>query len=117
MAAAMRVMRIVLVCSPAPREVFEQILELPEGTTVRDAVAASALPQRWPALDWTALAPGVWGRGAGWDQPLQEGDRIELCRPLRVDPKVARRERFQRQGTRTAGLFARPRGAGKKPGD
>ncbi len=112
----MGTLQVVLVCSTAPREVFEQVLELPDGATVRDAVIASALPARFPWLDWPTLAPGIWGRAAEWHERLSAGDRIELCRPLRVDPKVARRERFQRQGTRTAGLFARPRGAGDKVG-
>jgi hypothetical protein len=44
---------------------------------------------------------------------LQEGDRLEVLRPLRVDPKVARRERFQRQGAKTAGLFAKRRTGAK----
>ncbi|MNL58374.1 hypothetical protein D3C87_1820040 [compost metagenome] len=48
-----------------------------------------------------------------WEQPLKDGDRIELCRPLTVDPKVARRERFQRQGARGTGLFANKRKGGK----
>ena len=52
---------------------------------------------------------GVWGRKQGWDHQLREGDRVEIYRPLLVDPKVARRERFQKQGARTAGLFAKRR--------
>jgi putative ubiquitin-RnfH superfamily antitoxin RatB of RatAB toxin-antitoxin module len=44
-------------------------------------------------------------------QALKEDDRIEWLRGLRVDPKVARRERFEKQGSRAAGLFAR-----RKPG-
>jgi putative ubiquitin-RnfH superfamily antitoxin RatB of RatAB toxin-antitoxin module len=40
---------------------------------------------------------------------LRDGDRLELLRPLRVDPKVARRERFTGQGARSAGLFAKRR--------
>jgi hypothetical protein len=40
---------------------------------------------------------------------------VELVRPLLVDPKVARRERFRRQGSRAAGLFAGRR-PGSKPG-
>jgi len=67
-------------------------------------------------VDWVALcgsAPtksfevSIWGRHAEGTSVLKDGDRVELTRPLRVDPKVARRERFQRQGVRTAGLFAR----------
>jgi putative ubiquitin-RnfH superfamily antitoxin RatB of RatAB toxin-antitoxin module len=49
---------------------------------------------------------GIWGRKVLWTQPLQEGDRIELYRPLKVDPKVARRQRFKRQGKGRTGLFA-----------
>ena len=58
---------------------------------------------------------GLWGRKAPLDRTLHDGDRVELYRPLRVDPKRARRERFGRQGARTAGLFARRR-PGSKPG-
>ncbi|MDB5730454.1 MAG: protein rnfH [Variovorax sp.] len=107
------VIEVTLLCSPAPHEVFEQTLSLPEGASVRDAVLASALSTRFPGLDWPALAPGVWGRATEWNHPLDTGDRVELCRPLGVDPKVARRERFRRQGARTTGLFARRREGGK----
>jgi putative ubiquitin-RnfH superfamily antitoxin RatB of RatAB toxin-antitoxin module len=45
---------------------------------------------------------------------LKEGDRVEWLRGLRVDPKVARRERFQKQGSRAAGLFASRRPGAKQ---
>ncbi|MDH6594430.1 putative ubiquitin-RnfH superfamily antitoxin RatB of RatAB toxin-antitoxin module [Variovorax sp. TBS-050B] len=105
---------VTLSCSTAPREVFEQVLQLAPGATVADAVHASELAARFPQLDWRhAMTPGVWGREAAWEQPLKDGDRVELCRPLAVDPKVARRERFQRQGARGTGLFANRRKGGK----
>lgn len=104
---------ITLVCSPASREVFEQVFDIAPGTTIADAVAASALTDRFPDLDWRAMTPGVWGKVCEWRRVLADGDRLELCRPLTVDPKVARRERFQRQGARTTGLFARRREGGK----
>nr|MCU0926665.1 RnfH family protein [Hydrogenophaga sp.] len=44
---------------------------------------------------------------------LREGDRVEVYRLLRVDPKVARRERFVGQGARRAGLFAQRRPGSK----
>ncbi len=56
---------------------------------------------------------GVWGRKASASQVLRERDRIEIYRPLQVDPKVARRERFRKQGARTSGLFAHKRDGGK----
>lgn len=104
---------VTLLCSPAARQTFEQALDLPEGATVSEAVLASGLDGQFPALDWRALTPGVWGKVVGWGRVLQQDDRLELCRALLVDPKVARRERFQRQGSRAAGLFARRREGGK----
>ncbi|WP_432731745.1 RnfH family protein [Variovorax sp. W6] len=105
---------VTLSCSPAPREVFEQVLRLPPDSTLADAVRGSDLSQRFPDLDWRhAMTPGIWGKAVEWDQALKDGDRIELCRPLAVDPKVARRERFQRQGSKGTGLFANRRKGGK----
>jgi putative ubiquitin-RnfH superfamily antitoxin RatB of RatAB toxin-antitoxin module len=107
------VIEVTVCCAPAPRVVFEQCLQLRAGSTLRAAVEASDLARLHPALDWAGLQPGVWGRPCAWERVLQAGDRVELCRPLSVDPKVARRERFQRQGSRTAGLFAKRRAGGK----
>ena len=108
-------MRVTLAWSPAPRQVLEWQLALPAGATVRDAVEASGLRAAAPQLDLGAAEVGVWGRRCEWTAPLREGDRVEIYRPLRVDPKVARRERFRKQGARAAGLFAQRR-PGAKPG-
>jgi len=105
--------RVTLVCAPAPRRVFEEFLALPEGTTVRQAVDASALWAPQTLRDPVDFVPGIWGKATAWDRVLGEGDRLELCRALTVDPKVARRERFQQQGARGTGLFARQREGGK----
>ena len=103
-------MQITLVCATAPRAVTEQVLTLPEGATVDDAMAAGALP----GLDRSGFTPGVWGRAVEGGHVLKDGDRLEWCRALTVDPKVARRERFQQQGARGTGLFARRREGGKQ---
>ncbi|WP_180684100.1 RnfH family protein [Tepidicella baoligensis] len=102
---------VTVVASPGPRQVREAVLELPDGATVADALAATG----WPADEWANREVGVWGLKATPSTPLREQDRVEIYRPLRVDPKVARKERFGRQGARTAGLFARRR-PGSKPG-
>ena len=106
-------LQVTVAYSPAPREVFEEELRVAEGATVRDAVQASRLAARYPQLDWQAMTPGIWGRAVEWEQPVHALDRIELCRPLTVDPKIARRERFRQQGARGTGLFARRRKGGK----
>jgi putative ubiquitin-RnfH superfamily antitoxin RatB of RatAB toxin-antitoxin module len=100
-------MRVTVLYSPAPREVLEWQVILPEAATVRQALQASGLSQVRPALDVRSADVGVWGRKGHLDQVLREGDRVEVYRPLLVDPKLARRERFVRQGGRTGGLFAR----------
>jgi putative ubiquitin-RnfH superfamily antitoxin RatB of RatAB toxin-antitoxin module len=58
---------------------------------------------------------GIWGRKKTLDHPVQDQDRVECYRPLKVDPKVARKARFHRQGARAAGLFSQRR-PGAKPG-
>ena len=107
--------RATVCYSPAPRQVLEWTVQLAEGATVREAVLASGWRQAGAEQDPGALEVGVWGRRCALDSAVREGDRIEIYRPLRVDPKVARRERFRRQGARAAGLFASRR-PGAKPG-
>jgi sulfur carrier protein len=99
--------RVTVTHSPGPRQVREETLDLPHDATVADALRACGLV---PA-DGEAIA--VWGRKAEPGQLLRERDRVELVRPLRVDPKIARRERFRKQGSRGAGLFAARRPGGK----
>lgn len=100
-------LRVAVMYSPAPRRVDERQVRLPAGATVLDALQASGVQAAYPGLDLRTALVGIWGRKAGLQQPLREGDRVEIHRPLRVDPKLARRERFKKQGMRTAGLFAR----------
>jgi len=106
--------RVVVVVSPGPRQVREVMLSLPQGATVAQALQASGLLALMGG-DPAALAVGVWRRKAPLTQMLRDLDRVEVYRPLQVDPKVARRERFARQGARSAGLFAKRRD-GAKPG-
>ena len=108
-------LQVTVVYSPAPRIVEEQVLNLPPGSTVRSAILASGLLRQHPELDESILLLGVWGRKAAAEQPLRDQDRVEVYRGLKVDPKVARRERFVKQGVKKAGLFAQRR-AGAKPG-
>lgn len=104
-------MRVCLVYSPAPRQVEEILIDLPEGATVQMALQASGWLDRWP--DIGLLPASVWGRKVSSAHAMRDGDRVEWCRPLRVDPKIARRERFVGQGARTAGLFSRRRPGAK----
>ena len=107
--------QITVVYSPSPRDVREVDLSLASSSTVLQALQASGLLQLFPLINPQATMVGVWGRKASLSQMLRENDRVEIYRPLTVDPKVARRERFAKQGARTAGLFIKKR-AGAKAG-
>lgn len=106
--AAATDLRITLTFSLTPGKVCERVLHLPAGTRVAEVLANHA------AVNTINTVCGIWGRVVTPDQLLHDGDRLELYRPLTVDPKVARRERFARQGARTTGLFARQRPGGKQ---
>jgi hypothetical protein len=107
--------KVTLVYSPVARDVREVVLNLAPDSTVLEALQASGLLQLFPSINQSTTIVGVWGRKASLEQPLRENDRVEIYRPLTVDPKVARRERFAKQGARTAGLFVKKR-AGAKAG-
>ncbi|EJL86833.1 hypothetical protein PMI15_01336 [Polaromonas sp. CF318] len=106
---------ITLVYSPAPRQVREWTLELAAGATVAQSLAVSGILDEFPELRTVRLVLGIWGRKTTPGHVLHNQDRVEIYRGLRVDPKVARRERFNRQGAKRAGLFAKTR-AGAKAG-
>ncbi len=106
---------VTVLYSPAAREVHEWTLNLPVGATVSEAIVAAGIGASFPQVDLATAAMGIWGREARQEQQLAQGDRLEIYRPLTVDPKLARRERFRRQGMRAAGLFSRKRD-GAKPG-
>ena len=101
--------RVTVMYSPQPRTVHEWAVLLPAGASVLQALEASGFLAAYPDIDLRGAVIGVWGRKARLEQALREHDRIEIYRPLKVDPKLARRERFRKQGSRAAGLFARKR--------
>jgi uncharacterized protein len=68
-------------------------LRLPAGATVAEALAASGLLERH-GLPSAGLRLGVWSKPRETGSLLRSGDRIEIYRPLRVDPKEARRQRY-----------------------
>ena len=76
-------------------------LELPEGATVMDAVRASGILERHPEIDLERTHRlGVFAKLVKPDQPLREGDRVEIYRPItrtRRDPYAAEKKRRIRE--------------------
>ena len=89
--------RVEIAFSPAAGQVVCSPLVLAAGLTVLDAIKQSGLPI--DAQNHLANAPriGVWGQLRALDHVLRDGDRVELYRPLLIDPKDARRLRHRGQ--------------------
>ncbi|HUS25277.1 MAG TPA: RnfH family protein [Candidatus Binatia bacterium] len=68
-------------------------VRLPPGATVRDAIARSGLTERCPDFTLHQAGVGVFGAARALDAPVEDGDRVEIYRPLAADPKDARRLR------------------------
>ena len=85
------VLHIDVVCA-WPDRVWMRRVTLPAGSTVEEALIASQARSLVPDLDGT-IAVGIFGKVVPASQPLANGDRVELYRPLLADPKEARRRR------------------------
>jgi len=68
-------------------------LQVPEGTTVGDAIARSGITELFPEINVAQAKMGIWGKLSREDAVLQPGDRVEIYRPLIADPKEARKKR------------------------
>lgn len=67
-------------------------LSVPAGATVGEVVARSGLVDRFPQHNLTGLKVGIWGRVVQPDQVVNDGERVEIYRPLEMDPREARRK-------------------------
>ena len=106
-------LQVSVAASCKPGQVQEWTLQLPIGASVEDALIASVAAGHLTQITALSAVCGIWSRVVKRGHSVCDGDRVELYRPLTVDPKVARRERFAKQGARTTGLFARQRPGGK----
>ncbi|NLQ17402.1 RnfH family protein [Marinomonas sp. M1K-6] len=73
-------------------------LEVEEGCTVREAVRRSNINVFFPEVDLEAVKVGIFGKAVrnAEEQVLKEGERVELYRELKVDPKQARANRAEK---------------------
>ena len=94
MASAEKLMRIEVVYCPVPGQNDLVVLRLGTGATVADALAASSVIERH-GLAGTALRVGIWSKVCEHSALLRDRDRVEIYRPLTVDPKEARRVRYK----------------------
>ena len=70
-------------------------LEVEPGCTALAAAQRSGIDQQFPEIDWQTAVLGVFGRllDAPAQYALSEGERVEIYRPLLIDPKAVRKQR------------------------
>lgn len=76
-----------------PRAQTVVTLNVPVGTTVREAIIRSGIVAQTSGGDWDTVAVGIFGKRVSLATMLHEHDRVEIYRPLIADPKRARRKR------------------------
>lgn len=76
-----------------PERVFTAELSLPVGATVIDAIERSGIRAGRPGIEIREDRLGVFARKTSFDTELRDGDRVEIYRALRIDPREARRKR------------------------
>ena len=77
-------------------KLHEQVLlelHVEVGTTVQQAIQRSGILERFPEIDLEQNKIGIFGKATTLDASLQEGDRVEIYRPLIADPKEQRKKR------------------------
>lgn len=86
----------ILVAYATPKEQVECGLEVEPNCTVAMAIRRSGILQRFPEIDWPNVEVGIYSKKVLLDARLNDGDRIELYRPLTLDPKQARLKRVKK---------------------
>lgn len=81
-----------------PQSGVVKSLQLQPGALIEDALQMAALDPEFAGIDLKNSAIGIYGKVAPRDQPLRDGDRIEIYRSLVEEPKLARRRRVSKSG-------------------
>ena len=92
----MSAMLSIEVCYALPEAQTLIPLELPEGSTLQQAIDASGILARHPEIDLAKQKVGILGKLKPMDTVLAQYDRVEIYRPLIVDPKSARQRRVEK---------------------
>ncbi|HET7563123.1 MAG TPA: RnfH family protein [Rhodanobacteraceae bacterium] len=80
-----------------PGRAFSATLELHAGATVAEAIARSGIREQRRDVDIDAGRLGIFARKATFETVLHDGDRVEIYRALKIDPKEARRNRARKR--------------------
>ena len=81
----------VVYALPDKQQLFA--VDLPAGATLRQAIDACGVLQKYPEIDLARNKLGIFAKLSKPDTPLRDGDRVEIYRPLIADPKEVRKQR------------------------
>ena len=80
-------MKVGIAYALVKRQVWMTV-DVPDGSSVRDAIDRSGVLTQFPEIDLSQQKVGVFGKVVALDSKLEEGDRVEIYRPLTADPKA-----------------------------
>ncbi|WOU43495.1 RnfH family protein [Citrobacter portucalensis] len=87
---------VVEVAYALPEKQYLQRVTLQQGATVEEAILASGLLELRTDIDLSKNKVGIYSRPVKLADVLQDGDRVEIYRPLIADPKELRRQRAEK---------------------
>ncbi|MDR3371241.1 RnfH family protein [Rhodoferax sp.] len=82
-------MKVSVTYALPERQVWQDV-EVAEHATVRDAIEASGIPRAFPSLDLSVQKVGIFSKLVSLEARLEEGQRIEIYRPITADPIALR---------------------------
>jgi putative ubiquitin-RnfH superfamily antitoxin RatB of RatAB toxin-antitoxin module len=68
-------------------------LEVPDNSTIAETIQLSGVLKLYPEINLASQKVGIFGKLAKLDTPVQEGDRVEIYRPITADPQLVQRRR------------------------
>ena len=86
-------MNVGICYGDADRQTWMRI-EVPGESTIEQAIELSGLLKQYPEIDLTVQKVGIFGKVAKLDTFLNDGDRVEIYRPIVVDPKLVKRRKL-----------------------
>jgi uncharacterized protein len=68
-------------------------LEVPDNSTIEDAIKLSGVLKLYPEINLAGQKVGIFGKIAALDTPVKDGDRVEIYRQITADPQLVQRRR------------------------
>lgn len=85
-------MNVGVCYAEADRQLWMRI-EVPENSTIAETIQLSGVLKLYPEINLDSQKVGIFGKLAKLDTQVQEGDRVEIYRPITADPQAVQRRR------------------------